>query len=83
MSTASKTDIVLPGIGKGIILKEVVRSFLHTGNPSALLSSLLDGVSANIGECDRLEDRILLQQLATELSDMSQAWRKKEEEYYL
>jgi hypothetical protein len=42
--------------GQGDLLTEVVRAYLHTGNPSAFISRVMEGVRKYREEVDSLED---------------------------
>ena len=79
---ANKSDIVLDGIGKSTLLKEVTRAFLHTGCPSAMLHYIAEGIKLNVAECESEEDKRLLYRLQLEITDMKDKWRAKEEAYY-
>lgn len=79
---ASKSDIVLDGIGKSTLLKEVSRAFLHTGTPSAMLHYIVEGIKLNVAQCESEEDRIFLQLFAKEIADMKVEWSQREDSYY-
>jgi hypothetical protein len=79
---ANKTDIVLDGIGKSTLLKEVSRAFLHTGCPSAMLHYIAEGIKLNVAECESEEDKALLMKFQKEVTDMKVAWARRELDYY-
>lgn len=78
----SKFDIKLEGIGKSTLLKEVTRSFLHSGSPSAMLHYIAEGIKTNIDECWIEEDKAFLIRLQKEVADMSTQWSRREDMYY-
>ena len=79
---ANKTDIVLDGIGKSSLLKEVTRAFLHTGCPSAMFHYISEGIRLNVAECESEEDKAFLMKLHKEMCDMKVEWARREEMYY-
>lgn len=79
---ANKSDIVLDGIGKSTLLKEVTRAFLHTGCPSAMLHYIAEGIKLNVEQCESEEDKAFLIRFQKEVADMKVEWRRREEMYY-
>ncbi len=84
---SDKKDIVLKGAHKGDLLKEVTRSFLHSGNPSALLTYLTQGVKEYCEEYipygeQGVEDVAFMRAFAEELAHMAKVYTEREEAFF-
>jgi hypothetical protein len=80
----SKSDIKLTPHSHGELLEEVVRAYLHTGNPSCLVSRVLSGIQKYRG--DRLytskEDAHVYDMLIAKLEQVSDSMTLCEAEVY-
>jgi len=83
MREVSNDSIVIrSGMGKGELLEEVVRAYLHSGNPSALLHHIASGVRTHMAEMTNADDKAFIKRLEEQLYELKKEWDKKETEHW-
>lgn len=79
MREVSNDSVVLrSGVSKGELLEEVVRAYLHSGNPSALLHHIGSGIRTHLAEMKDGADKAFIKGLEEQIHTLKKEWDKKE-----
>lgn len=83
MREVSNDSVVLrPGASKGEMVEELVRAYLHSGNPSALLHHIGSGIRTHMAEMSDKNDAAFIKGLEEQIHTLKKEWDKKETDHW-